>query len=119
MDIFLIAEEVDKLTNPTISKGEVEVVKTEALSDAKKLILCPDKATEKYLKFTVKKDKSPSEMALLCGDILPTRCGYTSDNKLWICPYGGPIIIEGEKIIESLNKVKKIHYIDYNYILEF
>lgn len=121
MDIFLIAEEVDKLTNPTINKGEVEVVKTEALSDAKKLILCPDKATEKYLKFMVKKDKSPSEMALLCGDILPTRCGYTSDNKLYVIPNGGPTLTEGEKVPNNSEfKIKKIHYSDTleKYILE-
>lgn len=79
-----------------------------------------DSKYEKSLKFlTSVRTGEISNFAKLCGSIEPTKVGYTSDNKLWICPYGGPIIIEGEKIIESLNKVKKIHYIDYNYILEF
>ena len=121
MDIFLIAEEVNKLTNPTIIEEKVEVVKTKALSDAKKLILCSEKASEKYLKFMVKKDRSPSEMVLLCGDILPTRCGYTSDNKLWVTPYGGPTLTEGDKVPNNTEfKIKKIHYSDTleKYILE-
>lgn len=68
----------------------------------------------KYLKFLIKEGKE-SNVAVLEGDILPSRCDYTHDNRFCVMPHGGPLLIEGEPIPnqESKQLIKKIHY-DYD-----
>lgn len=64
----------------------------------------------KYLIFLRTLSGELSVMAKLVGDIEPLSCGYNHESKLFIRPFRGPTLTEGEPIPNSTLKVRKIHY---------
>lgn len=131
MDIKLISQQIDEINQYPLTPEE-SITKEEAkkFTNPENFKDFPDQirinpygSGEKFLKFLNKKEtKERSNMAKLTGDILPLSCGYTYDNKMYITPYGGPTLIEGERVPNSDNilLINKIYYSDtiQHYILE-
>lgn len=111
MDLELINNELDNLSKENKDSPE-KIIKGDFVK-VKEFLLNPDGVNPRILKFLKNPDNSTSNMAKLCGDLTPMKCGYTSDNRFWITPYGGPRLIEREVVPNHKEfLIKKIHYIN-------
>lgn len=67
--------------------------------------------TNNYLKLMNKINNSESTTYLLKSDIPNFRLGYIKNNKKFIDPFGGPMIVEGDILEEANAKVKSIDFV--------
>lgn len=110
MNLELINNELDNLSKE--NKDSPEKIITKDFVEVKEFLLNPDGVNPRILKFLKNPDNSISNMAKLCGDLTPMKCGYTNDNRFWITPYGGPTLTEREVVPNHKEfLIKKIHYI--------
>lgn len=64
-----------------------------------------------FLKRLNKANKEESKSYLLKVSTPYIRSGYTNNNKKFIDPSGGPMIVEGEVLEEIGSEVKSIDYV--------
>lgn len=86
-----------------------------------KIIKLPNRyGDENYLKLLLRADGSESKTYVLklCNPYI--RVGEVDKNKKFIDPSGGPMIIEGEKLINTEKVVKSIDFTTgYGYTITF
>lgn len=72
-----------------------------------------------YLKLMKKPDGFESKTYLLKTENHYIRTGYLSDNKFYVDPSGGPMIVVGEEL-PDIGKVKSIDLVyGYGYLITF
>ena len=76
-------------------------------------------AEENYLKLMPKPDGSESKTYLLKTENPYIGTGYTSDNKFFVYPSGGPMLIVGEEL-EGVGIIESIDLVyGYGYFITF
>ncbi len=107
--------------NPIIPLVIPSITTSEPYIWPKEILINPYGIEPKYLKFLLKPLGERSNMAKLTGAVDPVACGYNFENKMFVIPFGGPALLEGELIPTTSNLyIKKIHYNDNTqyYIIE-
>ena len=76
--------------------------------------------TENYLKRLIKKDSSESLTYVLKTDVPYLRVGEVDNERKFIDPSGGPIIIVGDYLEEAKSVVKSIDFVEgYGWTITF
>lgn len=122
MNLDLIDKGLEDIEGGVVTEAPEDKNKVGNFTDLKLLELNPESGSPKTLKFLVNPNNgNVTNVAKLCGDLLPMTCNYTSDNRFYVTPYGGPTITEREEVPNNPNfMVKKIHYISEkeSYVIE-
>lgn len=114
MNFDLIDKELEEISEgKDKTKVRESPKKLGDFTNLKVLELNPDGASPKTLKFLINpNNKNTTNVTKLCGNLLPIKCGYTSDNRFFVTPYGGPTITEREEVPNNKEfMIKKIQYI--------
>ena len=84
------------------------------------IIKLSSRGSHNYLKKLIPKEKGDSKTYKLVTEEPNIKVRYLDSGQISIMPFGGPIIICGEMLIDAKAIVKKIDYIlDYGHIITF